>query len=601
MLKSTFKKVSAIAIAGTMLAGMMAVPANAMTEIMEDYQKPVWSENFNGYEEVSKSIIWNSSSISETTLVEDKITYSGNDWMQATIKVTGETDKKLIIKHDFNGNTLNLKLLTGNITLPEDMSSNISFDASIADITDMTDKTGGDAGKGVDTYIGVNDTKLVSFTHASTKTPTDKTTVKVVGASSSVDIVPGTTYSFNIEIDNGVVTLTIKNGDTVVGTSAASISGISSISNILFTNSGYKRGYSLTTDNIVITTGAERGTGKFVSDLSKTVLDENFDNVGDISSGKLQGTSFTVSKPWGANDFDVKNVNGAAQMKGGSSSTTTLLADVDDVVLGDDEVIRFSFDTTKSVGLYAGIRSTSITDPKVSLTSLDGNKTSSIPGDKGSLHIHHVTSEGYIRPGICQTVTDPMMLDGYTYHFEYTIDPSNRIYDNKQTLTVRVTSPDNALANSWQQDARFGEYKETLYLDADCNTEGVQKFDSLSAFYFKQYWNTTDVTIDNLKVEVLKPGFEVKDVANSGNTYSFNSNDPIELNYLADASAASKVVIAQYAEGGRMINAETKDLAATGAGTVTVTPVAEAQKIKVMILDMSNALPYTKAFVMTRQ
>ena len=161
MLKSTFKKVSAIAIAGTMLAGMMAVPANAMTEIMEDYQKPVWSENFNGYEEVSKSIRWNSSSISETTLVEDKITYSGNDWMQATIKVTGETDKKLIIKHDFNGNTLNLKLLTGNITLPEDMSSNISFDASIADITDMTDKTGGDAGKGVDTYIGVNDTKLV--------------------------------------------------------------------------------------------------------------------------------------------------------------------------------------------------------------------------------------------------------------------------------------------------------------------------------------------------------------------------------------------------------------------------------------------------------
>ena len=36
MLKSTFKKVSAIAIAGTMLAGMMAVPANAMTEVMED-------------------------------------------------------------------------------------------------------------------------------------------------------------------------------------------------------------------------------------------------------------------------------------------------------------------------------------------------------------------------------------------------------------------------------------------------------------------------------------------------------------------------------------------------------------------------------------
>ena len=52
MLKSTYKKVSAIDIAGTMLAGMMAVPANAMSSVTktEKVTTPVINENFNGYE-----------------------------------------------------------------------------------------------------------------------------------------------------------------------------------------------------------------------------------------------------------------------------------------------------------------------------------------------------------------------------------------------------------------------------------------------------------------------------------------------------------------------------------------------------------------------
>ena len=53
MAKSIFKRVSAVAIAGTILTGTMAVPANAKSLVTttQKVTTTVINENFNGYEQ----------------------------------------------------------------------------------------------------------------------------------------------------------------------------------------------------------------------------------------------------------------------------------------------------------------------------------------------------------------------------------------------------------------------------------------------------------------------------------------------------------------------------------------------------------------------
>lgn len=610
MLKSTFKKVSAIAIAGTMLAGMMAVPANAMTEIMEDYQASVWSQDFTGIEDKSVTHRWQGSASTGNVFVEGKMKYSADTYAYTTMKVT--EDKKLQLVAENEGNSLLLSVFPESpVALTEGKKSNINFDFCMSDIIDYTVSTTANK-KWLSRSIGVNSTGLTGtdlINFGQDPLPASNVVnVTFAGGSTGTTIDPGTTYNFNIEIDRGANTrtLTIKNGATVVSTIVASgATDIASINDVYFVSKGYGKGHTTTVDNINITTADQRSTGEFTSDLSKTVLEEDFTNfTGSVThNGALTGTKFTMSTPgWATSgtDFTVTANGGAAKTSATKSTITNLVADFDDVTLDEGEAIRFSFDITKDAGVLANVGSKSMASPTINLTSLDETRTSDLTGDTTNVQMHFINN-GIIRPGRLQTSTDAMMLEGYTYHFEYTIVPSNPAHGNKQTLTVNVTSPDNALTHSWQTSDRFDQYKETFYLDADRGTDGEQKFDSLSRFYFTNYFTSADGTIDNVKVEVIKPGFEVVDVNNQGNTYTFSGNDDINLNYVTNASAASKVIIAQYDNTGRLISATPQAVAATGRDTVTVTPVANANLIKLMILDMSTAAPYAKVFKLTKE
>ena len=192
------------------------------------------------------------------------------------------------------------------------------------------------------------------------------------------------------------------------------------------------------------------------------------------------------------------------------------------------------------------------------------------------------------------------MLADTIYHVEYIIKVSDPEYGNKQTVTVKVAD-DNGQAGNHNGSGKDSAFIETYYLDLDPDTEAVDKFTSLNSFMLKSYYGgEKNVDFDNVKVEVIKPGFEVKDVDNQGNTYTFRDTTPIDLNYVTNASAASKVIIAQYDNTGRLISATPQAVAATGRDTVTVTPVANANLIKLMILDMESAVPYAKVFKLTK-
>ena len=614
MLKSTFKKVSAIAIAGTMLAGMMAVPANAMTEVMEDYQKPVWSQDFTDIEPTSKEQANNGSSLTDQVFVEGKMKYSSGAWAYTTMTVTDE--KKLEIIHDNAANALLLSVFPASpVTLTADKKSNINFDFCMSNIKKYDETTTSDKRKSLSRAIGVNSdgltgtTDLITFSSTSSDT-IDAVVLTFVGSSDKTNIDPGTTYNFNIEIDRGANTrtLTIKNGEAVVKTiTATGTADIASINDVYFKVGGWTRGHTTTVDNINITTGAERGTGKLTSDLSKTLVDEKFDNLEDttVSTDKytpIAGTVFKARKlasSWGGNVSASKTEDGAARFTLGDGETF-VRADLGNIPIAPTDEIRVSYDRTRgSSSVHTWITDTEELSPSHKLTSVRGGKSGTDAIDK--------TADGNckIRPGGIQRDGayggERSMLADTIYHVEYIIKVSDPEYGNKQTVTVKVAD-DNGQAGNHNGSGKDSAFIETYYLDLDPDTEAVDKFTSLNSFMLKSsYGGTKDVDFDNVKVEVIKPGFEVKDVANSGNTYSFNSDAPIALNYLVDASANSKVVIAQYADGGRMISATTEDLAATGAGTVTVTPNSTAKTIKAMVIDMNSAVPFAKVFVMTRQ
>ena len=178
------------------------------------------------------------------------------------------------------------------------------------------------------------------------------------------------------------------------------------------------------------------------------------------------------------------------------------------------------------------------------------------------------------------------------YTIEISINTKDPAHENKQTMSlgykVRGTN----------------EYTQKFlgYLDSDTTTEGVQPLEAFKGFKIGMNSRSQTVTayVDNVKAEIVKPGFEVVDVNNSTNTYTFSGTTPINLNYVTNASAASKVIIAQYDNTGRLISATPQAVAATGRDTVTVTPVANANLIKLMILDMESAVPYAKVFKLTK-
>ncbi|MDD6564334.1 MAG: hypothetical protein PUF08_04560 [Clostridiales bacterium] len=658
MLKSTFKKVSAIAIAGTMLAGMMAVPANAMSSVTktEKVTTQVINENFNGYvvdETLPRNLTGSVTNFEQNANIKFKH-YNGTNWpgdRNVGIQQVEEGNNAFAIS-GWVGMWLNFDSPNGApTTVNEGDIVTVSFKYKYESDADkkyqnirvkLNDNANtayyGREGAGNSTASGGG-----LWWHAGDKDYVANRggLVRLVGNNgwsisgknnyAQFTTAADTWYTMKITINtadenyDGEQTIKVEsdciyNGETVpayqYGLFDADYNGsddkvndkIRSIESLQFDTfgTGSANDTLFTIDDLNVSVTGDRVVDyEYVSDLSNVVLDENFDNFsGSVTTnGTLTGTKFIMSTPgWatGGTDFTVTSVDGAAKTSATKTASTALLADFDDVALGAGEAIRFSFDITNKAGVLANVGSTSMASPKICLTTLDGKRTSDLTGDTTSVQMHHIYDGRTIRPGRLQTVTEAMMLDGYTYHFEYTIVPSNPAHGNKQTLTVKVTSPDNALTHSWQTTDRFSQYKETFYMDADRDTDGEQKFDSLSRFYFTNYYTTPDGTIDNVKVEVIKPGFEVKDVDNQGNTYTFSGTTPIDLNYLVDASAASKVVIAQYAEGGRMINAETKDLAATGAGTVTVTPDANANMIKLMVLDMSTAVPYAKVFKLTK-
>ena len=633
MLKSTFKKVSAIAIAGTMLAGMMAVPANAMSNetVYTPKNVTVLNETFDNYTTGDYKIT--SDDVSNPTIFSENpnIQYtrvSPPSWGDQFLSIVEETDNENYLQIPYDpGFHVNFSNPNGSTPVNLGDTVEVSFKFQYQK-------------KEYRTYFNFNDA-ATRFTMISS-TDTGGATA---GNSDWASTEKGRFFTINDghgrltvsdNWDNGrnlgipttwvPVTATIKTQDAdhedkqtltlesggwkMVGYFDADYTGeedteytpISSIDSLQVTRYGGEYGSNkLYLDDLKVSVSGTEAHNELVSDLSKTVLNETFDNLVNTTlpttATSITGTSLQGKNVWGGSwTIAPDTVGGNAVAKITAGGGSQMAADFDDVTIGANDEIHVSYDRQFQSSWFSGINVKTdgfgANDSNLGTRLVPVDNTSIAGTGAIEAFVNGKLMIGVLDHGDCWPVA------GETHHVEYVIKVSDPEYGNKQTLTYTISGGENSIKR--YGDGNYSSsYKCVYYFDADSSDdEDYTKLTSLNNFgaYVE---GAAAYTLDNLKVEVVKPGFEVVGVANTGNTYTFSGNDPIDLKYVVDASAASKVIVAQYGSDKRMIDATTENVSATD--TVTVTPNPNAKTIKVMVLDMSNALPYTKAFVMTRQ
>ena len=629
MLKSTFKKVSAIAIAGTMLAGMMAVPANAMSN------KPVYTpktihvidENFNSYEEASYTLN-DTNNLTSFLPGNERIQYCREfPWQDGTAGIAKDGDEKVLAAGYNQGFKLNFDatnpaqvkegdIVTISFRFKYNISKACRFLVNLNDATPRftyrySTNSSADASKSP-SWASTTNPRIMSILPGDNKIAvSDAWSNGMNNMNNDIWYTVTATINTKDSAYDNKQTLKIQCGSWyMIGEFDANYTGENDTTYDLLTSVDSLQidTYTWAADNGVfniddlkIDVDTTEAHNELVSDLSKTVLNETFDNLVNTTlpttATSITGTSLQGKNVWGGSwTIAPDTVGGNAVAKITAGGGSQMAADFDDVTIGANDEIHVSYDREFYTSWRSGINM-----PNDGFGANDSNLgTRLVPVDNTSIagtgaieaFVNGKLMIGVLDHGDCWPVA------GETHHVEYVIKVSDPEYGNKQTLTYTISGGENSIKR--YGDGNYSSsYKCVYYFDADSSDdEDYTKLTSLNNFgaYVE---GAAAYTLDNLKVEVVKPGFEVVGVANTGNTYTFRTNDPIDLKYVVDASAASKVIIAQYGADKRMIDATTENVSATD--TVTVTPNPNAKTIKVMVLDMSNALPYTKAFVMTRQ
>lgn len=189
-------------------------------------------------------------------------------------------------------------------------------------------------------------------------------------------------------------------------------------------------------------------------------------------------------------------------------------------------------------------------------------------------------------------------------------------FRNSQTLTTIVS--DNK-GNRWEFCGIFDTNFEGTELNADtfyeeAATEGrginrLEEFKNITLNLYR-YENTTTM-LDNIKVEVVTPGFEgsgpaVPDIAQT----KFIPGEMLDLSVLAadvsyvnaDAIPDVNLFYAEYDDGGTLVNVQKIPWDIQKAEPfheVQIQTSANAQKIKVLLLDKSDIAPNIKSLDLT--
>ena len=672
MLKSTFKKVSAIAIAGTMLAGMMAVPANAMSNetVYTPKNVTVLNETFNNY--TAGDYKFTSDNVSDPTIFSENsnIQYtrvSPPGWSDAFLSIVEETDSDNYLKIPYdpgfhvnfdnpNGSTsVNLgdkvEVSFKALYTKKEYKAHFNFNDAATRFTMISSTDTRDATAGNSDWASSEKGRFFTINSGHGRLTVSDNWDNGRNFGNTVDTWFDVTATINTrDADHeNKQTLTLESGGwKMVGYFDANYTGeedteytpISSIDSLQVTRHGemYGGGY-LYLDDLKVSVSGTESHNELVSDLSKTLVDENFSN---LTGGWTKSNGWTLDNKQnlvgtvakyatyagsgtGAAGYPDTTSEKALKITGGNDHAAALYMNADETLTAGD-IVNMSFDyyQTNQNAMFVslqGLNDKGVAHKDISSTSWYGSSMGADKGDgwRGPMWGPYAATADkaaiMASTGAGASGYDPFttfnpvyghnggneaqntFIPGKWYTIELSINTKNEEHGNKQTLSLKYK----------ERGAATYTQEYLSYFDADATTIGDDKIDALSVFNGFDIGvtlvnpTTSDaVYIDNVKAEIVKPGFEVVGVENSTNTWTFG-NDDITLNYVVDASADSKVIIAQYAEGGRMISAATEDVDATGRDTVTVTPETNANTIKVMVLDMSNALPYTKAFVMTRQ
>ena len=684
MVKSIFKRVSAVAIAGTILTGTMAVPANAKSLVTttQKVTTTVINENFNGYEQKDhKNLKYDTLSTfpgNEDIQYKHYVGWEGAHRMEVEAD-TGDGRTGNILTFDNNsGIYLNFDNPSGSTEVVEGdiitIGFRYKFDTYKQQIkVNLNGNTsgryvgkggaydsavypdGGAASYGSKNWSSTKEGRLVNLNLV------NKAYTLHNDAFKDNKIATNTWYTMTITINtkdatqSNNQTIKIDNGDGtyLYGLYDANYTGegdptydpFTEITSLQFTTNGCGGRTDggtdyVSIDDVTVSVTSDREVDELVSDLSKTLVDEDFSDLSTtVKSNGWNGTPDN-KKPLAGTSFQYCAYGSDGSMVGSYPTTTetekalkissatghdhhyALYVDTDETALVPGDIINMSFDCyqTEANFMYVmlqglqdkGVRYKSIRAKNWYKDDVSGqwvpvqSKAQSTKDNVATIAITGTNiNDGFQNPTMLAPVFAHTGSNNAQYTFtpekwytiEISINTKDPAHENKQTMTLRYKERGT---NTYLQ-----EYVGYLDTDTTNDTSGdvidaLTTFNGFDIALLTLKNADTETYIDNVKAEIVKPGFEVVDVNNSTNTYTFRDTTPINLNYVTNASAASKVVIAQYAEGGRMIDATTQDVAATGRDTVTVTPVANANLIKLMILDMESAVPYAKVFKLTK-
>ena len=695
MVKSIFKRVSAVAIAGTILTGTMAVPANAKSLVTttQKVTTTVINENFNGYEQTDhKNLEYNTlATFPENEDIQYKhyVSWEGARRMEVEADtVDGRTGNILTFDNN-SGIYLNFDNPSGSTPVARGdivtISFRYKFETNKQSIkVNLNGNTsvnyvgkggaydpavyppaagGGGASYGSEPWSSTTEGRLVNL---SLKTNTYQ--VRNDNYKDNV-IKPNTWYTMTITINtndaaqNNTQTIKIDNGDGtyLYGLYDANYTGdpdptdndptdgtynpFTEITSLQFTTNGCGGRTDggtdyVSIDDVVVSVTSDREVDELVSDLSKTLVDEDFSDLSTTATDNAWSATVDNKKPLGGTRFKYCAYGSGGSMVGSYPTTTetekalkissatghdhhyALYVNTNETALVPGDIINMSFDCyqTEANTMYVmlqglqdkGVRYKSISAKNWYKDSMSGqwvpvqSKAQSTKDNVATIAITGTnTNDGFQKPTMLAPVYAHTGSNNAQYTFtpekwytiEISINTKDPAHENKQTMTLRYKDRGT---NTYLQ-----EYVGYLDTDTTNDTSGdvidaLTTFNGFDIALLTVKNEDTETYIDNVKAEILSPGFEVVDVNNSTNTYTFSGTTPINLNYVTNASAASKVIIAQYDNTGRLISATPQAVAATGRDTVTVTPVANANLIKLMILDMESAVPYAKVFKLTK-
>jgi len=374
-------------------------------------------------------------------------------------------------------------------------------------------------------------------------------------------------------------------------------------------------------DDIVVEHITQEEVVTWISDLSSTIIDENFDDYATSNQKIAQANtdyvdfwdnsniSYKKYKTWSSPGFyvtDTGKEGNAFQVKVNDGMSIKFKNPAGTTSVAEGDIIHINYDFFHNIDeagyMYVNLNENASGTFKILdyseehwIKDCSNESFASNPGRPGiaNMFFPKSTLAFYDFYGGLSLVSD-----GWT-NVDIIINTKDSRYDNKQT--VKITSGDKYI---------LGAYDANYTGSEDVTTDRFTEITSLLFDTTKDGYGNTRIKLDNVKLEVIKPGVEVYgtsvDNCEAGKFVNggLTVKAAIGTSY-PGASQELNILVAKYNGDKRLIDVEPVSKTISGGDCIIdlddeISITSDVQTIKLFAWDLNNVTPYMDATVLTR-